>query len=100
MTRVVLLLSYGKDVLGLLGTILVTVPFFRERPLRRIIQIINDPTMRSKRLEKFDETASAVVRQRLLEPDTANFWLIFIGLVFLSISFALSIVATSFSPPT
>jgi hypothetical protein len=36
-----LLLTYGKDILGLLGSILATIPFFREWMVKKDIEVAN-----------------------------------------------------------
>jgi len=97
MTRAVLLLSYGRDGLGLLGTILVTIPFFREWGLKRSISLAEDPSGMDEWSRKIFDAMSAKLRREFFSPDRYDFWLIFIGLTLLSISFVISLIVTSLS---
>jgi hypothetical protein len=91
---VLLLFVYGKDILGLLGAILTSIPFFKEWKIKANIQETESPGAEGEvTLQAFTAIADRYRRQ-LFSPDKGNFLLIAVGLSLISLSFALSLLIT------
>ena len=94
---VLLLFIYGKDVLGLLGAILTSIPFFKEWGIKANIQEAEAPGAEGEvTLQAFTAIADRFRRQ-LFSPDKGDFLLIAVGLSLISLSFVLSLLVTFFS---
>jgi hypothetical protein len=91
---VLLLLLYGKDILGLLGAILTSVPFFKEWRLKANIQEAEAPGAEGEVTLKAFTAIADRFRQQFFSPDKRDFLLIAVGLSLISLSFVFSLLIT------
>ena len=91
------LLIYGKDILGLLGAILTSIPFFKEWRLKANIQEAEAPGAEGEVTLKAFTAIADRFRQQLFSPDKRDFLLIAIGLSLISLSFLFSLLITYLS---
>jgi hypothetical protein len=88
-------LEYLRDILGLIGTIIATIPFYREMGVKRDLQKSED----KKGIEGEGALAAfgaiaKYFRRTLFMPDREDLALVTIGLGLLSASFVVSILLT------
>jgi hypothetical protein len=95
--KVLLLLTYGKDILGLLGSILTTIPFFKEWLLRTQIQEAEAPGAEGEVTLAAFRAIAEKYRKQLFSPDKGDFLLISVGLGLISLSFVFSLIITYLS---
>jgi hypothetical protein len=91
------LFLYGKDILGLLGAILTSIPFFKEWRLKANIQEAESPGAEGEVTLKAFTAIAVRFRQQFFSPDKGDFLLIAIGLSLISLSFLFSLLITSLS---
>jgi hypothetical protein len=92
----VCVLEYLKDVLGLVGTIIATIPFYRELRAKWRVQEAEKATAdnAATNAAPLFKAITDFFRRRLFLPERGDFELITVGLVLLSASFVLSLVVT------
>ena len=84
-------LSNFKDVLGLIGTVLIAWPFFRQESTKRLADRLNEPPTRNKTLlDVFARTREHALSE-INQPNWIDLWLVRIGLVLVGVSFVISI---------
>jgi hypothetical protein len=94
---VLTLFSYGKDILGLLGAILTSIPFFKEWRIKAYLQESEAPGAEGEVTLKAFEAIANRFRRQLFAPDKGDYMLIAVGLSLISLSFLLSLLVTAFS---
>ena len=90
-------LEYIKDVLGLVGTILATIPYYRDLGRKRNIQEAQEAEQSGGVGDNARELFAAVGRHFLRQffmPDTKDLFLITAGLLLLAASFLASLALT------
>lgn len=90
--------AYGKDAVGLVGTVLTAFPFFRDRSLKKDINEATTPGVveGAEALAAFEAIANKL-NWRFFSPDGTDFWLFVVGLALIALSFILSLVVTAAS---
>jgi hypothetical protein len=88
------LLAYGKDILGLLGTVMVTIPFFEDWPSKKRIDEVKPGEgtagLATDALREVEER----LRRQFFAPKKRDLLLISLGLGLISLSFVLSLIIT------
>jgi hypothetical protein len=87
-------LSLGKDVVGLLGSIITIIPFFLERRIRRDLMQAESGGIDGRDAAEAYAAIAAKVKARLLFPRSEDLWLVMLGLLLIALSFVMSIVLT------
>jgi hypothetical protein len=91
---VLVLLAYGKDILGLVGTVMVTIPFFEDWRSRKKIDEVKPGQgtvgLATEALKAIEEKR----RREYFAPNKRDLGLISVGLGLLSLSFVLSLIIT------
>ena len=87
-------LAYGKDVVGLVGTIVATVPFFQEWRLKSDIAEANSGNTEGEGAKAIFSAIAERFRERFFSPTGGDFGLVSVGLGLVSLSFIMSFVLT------
>jgi hypothetical protein len=92
---VLLLLTYGKDILGLLGTILVTIPFFKDwRAKQRVEEARPGADLEGEPIRIAYGEIEKKLQNQFFTADKGDLLLISVGLGLVSLSFVFSLILT------
>jgi hypothetical protein len=88
-------LAYGKDIIGLLGTILTIIPFFREWRLKaQITRAEEGPGLEGYLTHEAFSAIAEKYRKEYFLADKSDLLLISVGLGLISLSFVFSFILT------
>jgi len=85
-------LSNIKDIVGLVGTVLIAVPFFRLEMAKRTAARLGRAPTRNPRLLGHFQTAERNTRTQMEQPSAPDFQATLWGLLLVGLSFAISLV--------
>jgi hypothetical protein len=90
-------LEYAKDIVGLIGTVLATIPFYKDFSTKGNIQQAEGAMQAADvapNARPLYEDVSGHFQRRFLTPERSDLYLFTGGLFLLSLSFVLSLIVT------
>jgi hypothetical protein len=92
MEHVTLALFVIVDLLGILGSVLISVPFFRELGLKRLLHSIQQPAI-IPGLENLGSTSMMSLKKEIERFKSADGTYVMAGLVLIGVSYLLHMIA-------